>query len=293
MLRTILRVLSAGLAAQGAFMVWIARYGTLWAYETDLGWFAPYVLRPGMYAIGSFTVVFGVWYAWLAYTTGGRVLATWADDVRHDLAAGAVADLGWPTVLRSYSRELWDRRGCVIGRHAMEALNYFPDEGTVCEDCGLVVALRLGWRDRLWLLMNREDKVQARWSAHLDRLVPPLEAGLAKLSASGPALNDDAAWAEYDRSQSPTPADLLRAQAGRCAEAGLHDTAAELRAEAEKLDAEERRENRCFACYRPISEHEVGEYDDECPHFVPQMDDGCFTQGSDAVLRRTSCDKEG
>jgi hypothetical protein len=34
----------------------------------------------------------------------------------------------------------------------------------------------------------------------------------------------------------PTAADLLRAQAGRCAEAGLHDTAAELREEADLLD---------------------------------------------------------
>jgi hypothetical protein len=189
-----MRVLSAGLAAQGAFMVWIARYGTLWDYETELGWFAPYVLRPGMYAIGTVTVVMGLWYAWLAYTGGARVLEQWVDDIRHDLQAGAVGDLGWREVVRLYAHELWNRRGCLVGSHGLENLNYFPGEGTVCENCGLRVALRLSWSDRFWLAIRRPQRVEDKWSATLARVCPPLPA----LSDSILVLHPDGQYREED-----------------------------------------------------------------------------------------------
>jgi hypothetical protein len=94
MLRKLWRVVPAALAVQGAGMIWLARYGALWQYN-DLGWFQPLVLRPGMYVTGAAAVVYGAWHAWLAYTTPGRVLRAWTDDVAHDLHCGAVADLGW------------------------------------------------------------------------------------------------------------------------------------------------------------------------------------------------------
>jgi hypothetical protein len=173
MLRIFLKVLSAGLAVNGAFMIWVARYGVLWSYH-DLGWFETAVLRPGMYAIGALTIVYGAWYAWLAYTMAGRVLAQWADDIRHDVQAGAVGDLGVREVARLYAHELWRRRGCLIGRHESAAIVFIPSEGAVCEHCGLAVPMRLSLPDRLdslvaghaaplWRWLHRKEIARGDW----------------------------------------------------------------------------------------------------------------------------------
>lgn len=142
MLTTTWRLAWAATAVNGAIMLWVARYGALWqpGIVEYLGRMQLWVLRPGMYIIGGATLVAGVWFAWLRYTTAGWVLRGWCDDVRHDLRAGAVPDLGWRAAWRGFGRELWSRRWCALGRHPEDALFYdWEDDITLCEDCGLEV----------------------------------------------------------------------------------------------------------------------------------------------------------
>lgn len=231
MLRNLWRVAWAALAVNGAFMLWLGRYGSLWEPENAqyLGWLQLYVLRSGLFIVGAATLVAGLWFAWLAYTLPGRVVRGWADDVWHDrqLDREMAGDPEW--VNRRWQDDLaglWYRRRCMVGRHAPTALYYCRGgeegpRGCHCEDCGLSVPLRTLPPE---LAEDLKQHGHARLHGHL-----------SLTDALTPEEHDNVVYAPFGRDLDGGP-DPLRSVA---------------------------------------------------------PDDGCFTQGSDPVLRRSHvCDKE-
>jgi len=151
--KTLFRLCGVVQLAVGLPTLYVAEWGVLWRYY-DVTHFNSYVLRPGMWAIGTVATLIGLWHLWMRWTTFGRVLVSWAEackwerDMDKLWGAQLPPDEFQPRTLAADLHYLWYLvTHCGIGRHDPNAFSYSNGgedgpRGTVCCDCGLYISRR-------------------------------------------------------------------------------------------------------------------------------------------------------